>query len=80
MLKDFVKEHALAIDNFRSPEPTISLTVLTDGSSFVDRCCWLERADLLAAVCVVFFEFGLFPKCFLVHIRIKGEVGAFKLV
>ena len=38
--------------------------------------CW-ERADLLAAVCVVFCHF---PKCVLVHIRIKGEVGAIKLV
>ena len=38
--------------------------------------CW-ERADLLAAVCVVFCHF---PKCVLVHIRIKGEVGAVKLV
>ena len=38
--------------------------------------CW-ERADLLAVVCVVF---GNFPKCVLVYIRIKGEVGAVKLV
>ena len=38
--------------------------------------CW-ERADLLA---VVFDEFCHFPKCVLVHIRIKGEVGAVKLV
>ena len=38
--------------------------------------CW-ERADLLA---VVFVEFCYFPKCFLVHIRIKGEVGAVNLV
>ena len=38
--------------------------------------CW-ERADLLA---VVFVEFCHFPKCVLVHIRIKGEVGAVKLV
>ena len=38
--------------------------------------CW-ERADLLAAVCVLFCHF---PKCVLVHIRIKGEVGAVKLV
>ena len=38
--------------------------------------CW-ERADLLAVVCVVF---GHFPKCALVHIRIKGVVGAVKLV
>ena len=36
-----------------------------------------ERADLLA---VVFVEFCHFPKCMLVHIRIKGEVGAVKLV
>ena len=38
--------------------------------------CW-ERADLLA---VVFVEFCHFPKCVLVHSRIKGEVGAVKLV
>ena len=38
--------------------------------------CW-ERAGLLAFVCVVFCHF---PKCVLVHIRIKGEVGAVKLV
>ena len=38
--------------------------------------CW-ERADLLAVVCVVFCHF---LKCVLVHIRIKGEVGAVKLV
>ena len=33
--------------------------------------CW-ERADLLAVVFVVFCHF---PKCVLVHIRIKGGVG-----
>ena len=38
--------------------------------------CW-ERADLLA---VVFVGFCHFPKFVLVHIRIKGEVGAIKLV
>ena len=38
--------------------------------------CW-ERVDLLAVVFVVFCHF---PKCVLVHIRIKGEVGAIKLV
>ena len=38
--------------------------------------CW-ERADLFAVVCVVFCHF---PKCVLVHIRIKSEVGAVKLV
>ena len=38
--------------------------------------CW-KRADLLAVVCVVFCHF---PKCVLVHIRIKGEVGAVELV
>ena len=38
--------------------------------------CW-ERADLLAVVFVVFCHF---PKCVLVHIRIKGEVDAVKLV
>ena len=38
--------------------------------------CW-GRADLLA---VMYVEFCHFPKCVLVHIRIKGEVGAKKLV
>ena len=37
--------------------------------------CW-ERADLLAVMFVVFCHFS---KCLLVHIRIKGEVGAVKL-
>ena len=37
----------------------------------------MERADLLAVMFVVFFHF---PKCVLVHIRIKCEVGAVKLV
>ena len=36
-----------------------------------------ESADLLAVDFVCFF---LFLKCDLVHIRIKGEVGAVKLV
>ena len=34
--------------------------------------CW-ERADLLAVMFVVFCHF---PKCVLINIRIKGEVGA----
>ena len=38
--------------------------------------CW-ERAYHLAVVFVVFYHFH---KCVLVHIRIKGEVGAVKLV
>ena len=38
--------------------------------------CW-EKAGLLAVVFVVFCHF---PRCVLVHIRIKGEVGAVKLV
>ena len=38
--------------------------------------CW-ERADLLAVVFVVFCHFS---KYVLVHIRIKGEVGAEELV
>ena len=37
--------------------------------------CW-ERADLLAVVLAVSW---LFPKCVLVHLRIKGKVGAVKL-
>ena len=35
--------------------------------------CW-EKADLLAVV------FCYFPKYFLVHIRIKGQVGALEMV
>ena len=57
--------------------------LLVTGMLHVDVCCavvfvtcW-ERADLLAVVFVVFCHF---PKCVLVHIRIKGEVGAVKLV
>ena len=38
--------------------------------------CW-ERADLLAVVRDVFCNF---PKSVLVHIRIKGKVGAVKRV
>ena len=38
--------------------------------------CW-ERADLLVVVCVVFCHF---TKPVLVHIRIKDEVGAVKLI
>ena len=37
----------------------------------------LERAGLLAVACVVFCHF---PTCVLVHIRIKSEFGAVKLV
>ena len=43
--------------------------------SLVVTC--LEKADLLAIVCVVFCHLS---KCVPVHIRIKGEVGAVKLV
>ena len=38
---------------------------------------WWKRANLLAAVFVVFCHF---PNCVLVHIRIKGEIDAVKLV
>ena len=38
---------------------------------------WLPSC-LSCVLC--FLVFCLFPKCFLVHIRIKGEVGAVKLV
>ena len=34
----------------------------------------------VVAFVLVFDVFCHFPKCFLVHIRIKGEVGAVKLV
>ena len=41
----------------------------------------LERADLLAVMYILcFLVFRHFPKCVLVHIRIKREVGAAKLV
>ena len=40
-------------------------------------CSHLLGNDLLAVVFVVFCHF---PKYVLVHIRIKGEVGAMKLV
>ena len=36
----------------------------------------LERADLLAVVCVVLSCVLSLYQCVLVHIRIKGEVGA----
>ena len=49
--------------------------VLSVPCSLVVTC--RERADLLA---VVFILFCNFPKCGLVHIRVKGEVGAVKLV
>ena len=42
----------------------------------IEVTCW-ERADLLAVVCVVFCHF---PKCVLVHTKIKSEVGSMKLV
>ena len=35
---------------------------------------------VVTCLAVVFVEFCHFPKCVLVHIRIKGEVGAVKLV
>ena len=41
--------------------------------------CW-ERADLLAVECVVFSSVFHISKCVMVHIRIKGDVGAVKLV
>ena len=49
----------------------VCCSVVSVSCSFVVTC-W-ERADLLAVVFVVFFYC---PKCVLVHIRIKGEVGA----
>ena len=55
------------------------LLCVSNGVSVLFRLvitCW-ERADIMAVVCVVFCHF---PKCDLVHIRIKGEVGAVKLV
>ena len=49
--------------------------VVSVPCSFVTTC-W-ERANFLAVVFVVFCHFS---KCVLVHIRIKGDVGAVKLV
>ena len=53
----------------------VCFAVVTVPCSLVVTC-W-EGADLLVVVIVVFCHF---PKCVLVHIRIKGEVGAVKLV
>ena len=53
----------------------VCCAVVSDPCS-LEVTCW-ERADLLAVVFVVFCRF---PKCVLVHIRIKGEVGTLKLV
>ena len=53
----------------------VCCAVLSVPCGLVVTC--LERADLLAVIFVVFFHF---PKCVLVHIRIKGEFGAVKLV
>ena len=39
-----------------------------------------NSADLLASVCVEFSCVLSLPKCVLVNIKIKGEVGAVKLV
>ena len=52
----------------------VCFAVLSVPCSLVVTC--LERAELLAVVFVVFCHF---PQCVLVHIRIKGEVGAVKL-
>ena len=41
--------------------------------------CW-ERADLLTRCMLCFLVLCHFPKCVLVHISMKGEVGAVKLV
>ena len=49
--------------------------VVSVPCSLVVTC--LERAGLLAVMFVVFCHF---PRCVLVHIRIKGKVGAVKLV
>ena len=51
------------------------ICVVSVPCSIVVTC--RERADLLA---VVFVERCYFAKCALVHIRIKDEVGAVKLV
>ena len=48
--------------------------VVSVPCTLVDTC-W-ERADILAVLFVLFCHF---PKCVLVHMGIKGEVGAVKL-
>ena len=53
----------------------VCCVVVSVPCSLVVTC--RERADLLA---VVFVGFDTFNKCILVHIRIKGEVGAVNLV
>ena len=53
----------------------VCCTVVSVTCSLVVIC--LEKADLLAVVFVVIYHI---PKCVLVHIRIKGEVGDVKLV
>ena len=53
----------------------VCCAVVSFPCSLVVTC--LERADLLAVVVVVSWHF---PKCVLVDIRIKGEVGAVNLV
>ena len=53
----------------------VCCNVVSDLCSLVVTC-W-ERADLLAIVCVVFCHF---PSCVLVRIRVRGGVGAVRLV
>ena len=53
----------------------VCCNVVSDLCSLVVTC-W-ERADLLAIVCVVFCHF---PSCVLVHIRVRGGVGAVRPV
>ena len=71
--------------------PATLFSVMADSNIWVENgiigftsiCRMLARfkvffqADFLTVVFVVFCSF---PKCVLVHIRIKGEVGAVKLV
>ena len=53
----------------------VCCNVVSDLCSLVVTCS--ERADLLAIVCVVFCHF---PSCVLVRIRVRGGVGAVRLV
>ena len=53
----------------------VCCNVVSDICSLVVTC-W-ERADLLAIACVVFCHF---PSCVLVRIRVRGGVGAVRLV
>ena len=59
----------------QTEQPRIVIVIFS-GLSCLFFVAW-GKVDLLAVVCVVFCHF---LKSVLVHIRIKGEVGAMKLI